>query len=78
VEQLARHRLLRTARVEEAEDAATRVFLLHRITPASVGVPLDMHTNDMAAYHFDLPVAGHSRSSFGCESVDAETGEMVP
>lgn len=92
---------MRTTRVDEAEDAVTRVFLPHRITPASTGAPLDMRlnavrlgsitaaylvygqrldmrTNDLAAYHFDLPVAGRSRSSFGRESVDAETGETVP
>lgn len=101
MERLAKHRLVRTTRIDEAEDAVSRVFLPHRITPAATGVPLDMRlnavrlgsitaayltygqtlemrTNDLTAYHFDLPVAGHSRSSFGRRSVEAGTGELVP
>lgn len=92
---------MRTTRVDEAEDAVSRVFLPHQITPAVAGVPLDMRlnavrlgsiaaaylaygqpldmrTNDLAAYHFDLPVAGYSRSLFGRRSLDAEAGETVP
>ncbi|SDF35353.1 Helix-turn-helix domain-containing protein [Lentzea fradiae] len=44
MERLARHRLARTTRVDEAEDAVSRVFLPHRITPDS-GKPLDMRLN---------------------------------
>lgn len=78
----------------------SRVFLPHRITPAT-GAPLDMRlnavrlgsvtagflaygqtvdmlTDDLSAYHFDLLLAGRSRSSFRRRAVDAESGEMVP
>ncbi|TWP53946.1 AraC family transcriptional regulator [Lentzea tibetensis] len=41
------------------------------------GQEVDMCTADAVAYHFDMPVEGNARSSFGRVSVDAGAAETV-
>lgn len=41
------------------------------------GQEVDMRTTDAFAYHFNMPVEGHARSSFGRTSVDARAAETV-
>ncbi|HEX8865811.1 MAG TPA: AraC family transcriptional regulator [Lentzea sp.] len=100
MERLLNHPVIHAVRIDEAEDAVTRVFLPNRIVPTGRGTTLDMRLNavrlgsitaaylaygrevdmrttDTVAYHFDMPVQGRARSSFGPVSVDAGLAETV-
>ena len=72
------HQIAPTGR-EARLDMRLNAVRLGSLTAAylAYGQEVDMRTTDAVAYHFDMPVEGHSQSSFGRESVDAGTADTV-
>jgi len=72
------HQIAPTSR-EARLDMRLNAVRLGSLTAAylAYGQEVDMRTTDAVAYHFNMPVEGCARSSFGRRSVDAGTAETV-